>query len=176
MKKIPHQFKAMLFGDAGAGNFFQVWQSVKYPNLQVWVFGRRGKPGLARQFRVKGWDPVIESLEDGLKIARAGKKRRCLGLPATYFYTGPLDNLSSNVPLRKLRPDQLQSPLGSKVRKVNPKDQSSASDKSLAKLRSGRGAGAGNNQTNPQGRRFHTLWERQERPRVLRRTDRKSVV
>lgn len=107
----------MIFGRDGS-RYYQVWQSLKYPRLQVWVFGLIGKPP-GRQYRVEDWDPVVETLEEAIQICRAGRKRRCIGLPRTYVYRGPVDQLRPGVPVPKLRPRDLQRLLGQESRSPN---------------------------------------------------------
>jgi hypothetical protein len=132
--KIQHPFKALVFGDGDRGTFFQIWQSEKYPNLQCWVFGVRGKAGVARQFRVKGWDPEIRSLADAVEIAKSGKRRRCVGLAHTYFHTGPMERLGPDIPVPKLRGSGLSSYVESGVRRRDPQDKRAAGTKSNLEL------------------------------------------
>jgi hypothetical protein len=168
MKTGKQEFRAVLFGRDGR-NAYQVWESLQYPRLQIWVFLRIGKPGIFRQFRVEDWDPEIETLEDAIRIAKLGKKKRCIGLPRTYVYRGPVDDLSSVISKQKLRSSDIQHPMGSNG---SPRDQRNKRKKIIIKSRKLHNTirdRARQAEAEIEERSFHKVRPRKERSRLLRR-------
>lgn len=74
VKRIPHKWHAVLFGDGGRGTYYQVWQSLKYDRLQMYVYGKRGNhEGSYRRFAIAGWHPaeiIVDEIEEAIRVCR----------------------------------------------------------------------------------------------------------
>ncbi len=66
MAKRVHPFKPILYANGANGHFFQLWQSEKFPRLQMAVIGNTHDSKVIRQFRIEDYDDG-----EDLTLARA---------------------------------------------------------------------------------------------------------
>lgn len=74
VKKLPHKWTAVMFGDGGRGIYVQVWQSLKYLRLQMYIYGKKGNPeGTYIRYAIAGWHPaevIVDEISEAVRVCR----------------------------------------------------------------------------------------------------------
>jgi len=174
VKRIPHKWHALLFGDGGRGTYYQVWQSLKYDRLQMYVYGKRGNhEGSYRRFAIAGWHPeeiIVDEIEEAIRVCRED-------LYCDYRYPNKSDVKLKNdtralvlarAKLRQqvLRRSNPQDDLGAPLCRSDSSDKSKESHQSNQQLRKPVRVGKGQEKVRLKGTVVNTVRRRESRRRV----------
>lgn len=174
VKKLPHKWTAVMFGDGGRGTYVQVWQSLKYIRLQMYIYGKRGNPiGTYIRYAIAGWHPaevIVDEIEEAIRVCRedlyCDYRYPDLSEACLKKHTRSLVEPRSKLLEQSVSGVDLQARMGSSLRYRDKRNQPKAISKPSKQLHRSSGAEESRSQTRDERRSVSKIRRIQKRPRL----------